>query len=191
MLRPGGSRHDDDGTPYLYVGLAGGTAPGRPMPVRPLSHGRRDDRWELVTRGLPEAPAIRAIAAASRPSPRSSMSGRSTARIGRGPRRALGAGRYRGSRPAGLVAAVRSRDPDVLYAGYENCGIFRSEDGGDHWRPLPVTVRFPEITVSPRRQSGQAGAEAGRQPGDPTRSTARSRSAGSSAASTAASTGRT
>jgi photosystem II stability/assembly factor-like uncharacterized protein len=41
------------------------------------------------------------------------------------------------------------RDSKVLYAGYENCEIFRSEDGGEHWEQLPVTVRFPEVTVSP------------------------------------------
>ena len=37
----------------------------------------------------------------------------------------------------------------MLYAGYENCQIFRSDDGGEHWRQLPVTVRFPEVTVAP------------------------------------------
>ena len=36
-----------------------------------------------------------------------------------------------------------------MYAGYENCEIFRSEDGGEHWQQLPVTVRFPEVTVAP------------------------------------------
>ena len=39
-------------------------------------------------------------------------------------------------------------DPEVLYAGYENCEIYRSEDGGEHWQQLPVTVRFPEISVA-------------------------------------------
>ena len=43
---------------------------------------------------------------------------------------------------------VAPHDPRVLYAGYENCEIFRSEDGGAHWEQLPVVVRFPEITVA-------------------------------------------
>jgi hypothetical protein len=30
-----------------------------------------------------------------------------------------------------------------MYAGYENCEIYRSDDGGLRWRQLPVTVRFP------------------------------------------------
>jgi photosystem II stability/assembly factor-like uncharacterized protein len=41
------------------------------------------------------------------------------------------------------------RDSKVLYAGYEDCQIFRSEDGGERWQRLPVTVRFPEVTVGP------------------------------------------
>ena len=45
--------------------------------------------------------------------------------------------------------AFDPRDPKVLYAGYENCEIFRSEDEGERWHQLPVTVRFPEITVAP------------------------------------------
>ena len=36
-----------------------------------------------------------------------------------------------------------------MYAGYENCGIYRSENGGDAWQPVPVSVRFPEITTAP------------------------------------------
>jgi photosystem II stability/assembly factor-like uncharacterized protein len=41
------------------------------------------------------------------------------------------------------------RDSKVLYAGYENCEIFRSDDGGERWQQLSVTVRFPEVTVAP------------------------------------------
>ena len=45
--------------------------------------------------------------------------------------------------------AFDPRDPLTLYAGYENCEIYRSDDGGEQWRRLPVTVRFPEVTVGP------------------------------------------
>ena len=41
------------------------------------------------------------------------------------------------------------RDPDVIFAGYESSEIYRSDDGGDHWAQLPVSVRFPEVTVGP------------------------------------------
>ena len=47
---------------YVYVGLAGETAPGRPVKSGLYRMAAGDDRWELATRGLPDAPAIRAIA---------------------------------------------------------------------------------------------------------------------------------
>ena len=49
-------------TSHVYVGLAGETAPGRPVKSGLYRMSVGGDRWELVTRGLPDAPAIRAIA---------------------------------------------------------------------------------------------------------------------------------
>jgi hypothetical protein len=49
-------------TSYVYVGLAGETAAGRPVKSGLYRMAAGDRRWELVTRGLPEAPTIRAIA---------------------------------------------------------------------------------------------------------------------------------
>ena len=49
-------------TSYVYVGLAGETAPGRVVKSGLYRMAVGDDRWEPITRGLPEAPAIRAIA---------------------------------------------------------------------------------------------------------------------------------
>jgi len=37
----------------------------------------------------------------------------------------------------------------VMFIGYENCEIYRSDDAGEHWARLPVSVRFPEITTAP------------------------------------------
>ena len=41
------------------------------------------------------------------------------------------------------------RNPDVVYAGYESAEIYRSDDGGERWQQLPLSVRFPEVTVGP------------------------------------------
>ena len=49
-------------TSYVYVGLAGETAPGRVVKSGLYRMAVGDDTWQLITRGLPEAPAIRAIA---------------------------------------------------------------------------------------------------------------------------------
>ena len=138
-----------DRTSYVYVGLAGETASGRPVKSGLYRSAGGGDRWELLTRGLPEAPAIRAIVA--------HPDDPDVVYVG------TQAGVYRsddhGERWERLDVPdhglpvwsllVDPRDSRIMYAGYENCEIFRSEDGGAHWRPLPVTVRFPEVTVAP------------------------------------------
>jgi photosystem II stability/assembly factor-like uncharacterized protein len=137
-----------NGTAYVYIGLAGETAPGRPIKSGLYRMRVGGDRWELVTRGLPEAPAIRAIA--------THPEHPATVYVGtqHGPYRSTDHGEHwerldiadHGSPVWSL--AFDPRDCTVLYAGYENCEIFRSEDDGEHWRQLPVTVRFPEVTVT-------------------------------------------
>jgi hypothetical protein len=107
-----------------------------------------NDRWELVTRGLPEAPAIRAIA--THPEHADIV----YAGTQHGPYRSTDHGEHweKVDIPDhGLPVWSLLFDPHdarVLYAGYENCEIFRSEDDGEHWQQLPVIVRFPEVTVA-------------------------------------------
>jgi len=136
-------------TSFVFVGLAGETAPGRPMKSGLYRLAAGDDRWESLTRGLPEAPAIRAIAAHPDHPERVFVGTQ--------------AGVYRstdhGEHWDRLAIADHGlpvwsllfdpRDPEIMYAGYENCEIYRSADGGEHWRQLPVTVRFPDVTVAP------------------------------------------
>jgi photosystem II stability/assembly factor-like uncharacterized protein len=136
-------------TSYVYVGLAGETAPGRPVNSGLYRMAAGDDRWERLTGGLPEAPAIRAIA--------THPEDPETVYVGtqHGPYRTTDHGEHWEKldiRDHGLPVwslLFDPRDPKVLYAGYENCAIHRSEDGGERWQPLPVTVRFPEVTVAP------------------------------------------
>ena len=137
------------GTSYVYVGLAGETAPGRPIKSGLYRMAAGDDHWDLATRGLPEAPAIRAIA--TRPEdPEVVYVGTQD-----GPYRSTDHGEHWEKLDVpdhGLPVwslLIDPRDANVMYAGYENCEIFRSEDAGDHWTQLPVTVRFPEVTVAP------------------------------------------
>jgi photosystem II stability/assembly factor-like uncharacterized protein len=136
-------------TSYVYVGLAGETAPGRPVKSGLYRMAAGDHRWELVTRGLPEAPTIRAIAMHPEHA--------ETVYVGTqlGPYRSSDHGEHwerLNISDHGLPVwslLFDPRDAKVLYAGYENCEIYRSEDEGEHWQQLPVTVRFPEVTVGP------------------------------------------
>ena len=154
-------------TSYVYVGLAGETAPGRPVKSGLYRMAVGGDRWELVTRGLPEAPTIRAIA--------THPEHPETVYVGtqRGPYRSTDHGAHwerldvpdHGSPVWSL--AFDPRDANVLYAGYENCEIFRSDDGGERWRQLPVTVRFPEVTVGPGANPAKRVLELAANPVDP------------------------
>ena len=154
-------------TSYLYVGLAGETAPGRPVQSGLYRMAVGDDRWELATRGLPDAPAIRAIA--------THPTHPDTVYVGtqHGPYRSTDHGEHWEKLDVpdhGLPVwslMIDPRDPDVLYAGYENCEIFRSDDGGEHWRPLPVAVRFPEVSVAPGANPAKRVLELAANPADP------------------------
>jgi photosystem II stability/assembly factor-like uncharacterized protein len=105
--------------------------------------------WDLLTRGLPEAPAIRAIAVhPQRPE---------VVYVGtqNGPYRSTDRGDHwekvdvpdHGLPVWSLL--FHPRDPNVMYAGYESCEIYHSQDIGETWRRLPVSVRFPEVTTGP------------------------------------------
>jgi len=154
-------------TSYVYVGLAGETAPNRVVKSGLYRMAVGDDRWELVTRGLPEAPTIRAIAThPERPE---------YVYVGtqHGPYRSTDHGEHWEGldiRDHGLPVwslLFDPRNPKVLYAGYENCEIFRSEDGGERWQQLPVTVRFPEVTVAPGANAAKRVLELAANPANP------------------------
>ena len=134
---------------YLYLGLAGETGAGRVVHSGLYRLADGEDRWQRLGGGLPEAPAVRALAVHPQ-KPEVLYAGTQ-------------AGAYR-SRDRGehwekldvpdhglpvWSVLLHPRDPDVIFLGYENCEIYRSEDAGAHWTRLPVAVRFPEITTAP------------------------------------------
>ena len=154
-------------TSYVYIGLAGETAPGRVVKSGLYRMAAGEDRWEPLTRGLPEAPAIRAIA--------THPDRADTLYVGtqHGPYRSTDHGEHWEKLDVpdhGLPVwslLIDPRDPEVLYAGYENCEIFSSEDGGERWRQLPVTVRFPEVTVAPGANPAKRVLELSASPSNP------------------------
>ena len=138
-----------NGKSFVYVGLAGETAPGRFVASGLYRMAEGDDQWELLANGLPDSPAIRAIAIhPERPN---------TVFVGTqdGPYRTEDHGDHwekvnvpdHGLPVWSLL--FHPRDPNVMFAGYESSEIYRSDDGGERWQQLPVSVRFPEVTVGP------------------------------------------
>lgn len=137
------------GKSYVYVGLAGETAPGREVRSGLYRKAEADDRWEPLAKGLPAAPAIRSVAVHPN-KPEIVYAGTQE-----GPYRSGDHGDHwekvlvpdHGLPVWSLL--FHPRDPNVMYAGYESCEIYRSDDGGERWQQLPVSVRFPEVTVGP------------------------------------------
>src|SRR5437899_5255746 len=139
----------------IYLGLAGETGHGRVVHsgLHRLADG--SDEWQPLQRGLPEAPAVRALAV-HRHKPEVVYAGTQS-----GPYRSADRGEHWEkveSPDHGLPVwsvLFHPHDPDVMFVGYENCEIYRSDDAGEHWTRLPVSVRFPEITTAPGANPAQ------------------------------------
>ena len=133
---------------YVYVGLAGETAPGRAVSSGLYRMADGDEEWESLSNGLPDNPTVRAIAVHP-DKPEVVYVGTQS-----GPYRSTDHGGHweKVSVPDhGLPVwslLFHPRDASVMYAGYESCEIYRSEDGGEDWSRLPVSVRFPEVTMA-------------------------------------------
>ena len=149
---PAGDRErDDDERPraYIYLGLAGETGRGRTVQSGLYRLADGGDEWETLHNGLPDAPAIRALAVHPL-NPDIIYAGTQS-----GPYRS----NDRGEHWEKVTIAdhklpvwsflFHPYDPDVMFVGYENCEIYRSDDAGEHWMRLPVSVRFPDITTAP------------------------------------------
>ena len=138
-----------DGKSYIYVGI--GHEPGYPEQGAIYRCAVGDERWEALSKGLPPQPEVRAIAIHPQ---RPEM---------------VCAGTHKGvylSTDHGehweqldtLEEPVWSllfnpRNPNVMYAGYEDSQIYRSEDRGENWHPLHVNVDYPVVTLQPRFSS--------------------------------------
>ena len=116
---------------YVYAGLAGETGPGRVVQSGLYRKAAAGGEWESLGSGLPEAPAVRAIAVhPQRPE---------VVYVGTqaGPYRSTDHGAHwekvdvpdHGLPVWSLL--FHPRDADLMYAGYENCEIYRSENGGE------------------------------------------------------------
>jgi len=134
---------------YIYLGLAGETGQGRVVHSGLCRLADGSDEWEKLGNGLPEAPAVRALAVHPH-KPEIVYAGTQS-----GPYRSGDRGDHwekveipDHGLPVWSIL-FHPHDPNVILVGYENCEIYRSDDAGEHWIRLPVSVRFPEITTAP------------------------------------------
>ncbi len=139
----------NDRASYIYLGLAGETGRGRVVDSGLFRMADGGDEWEPLQRGLPEMPAVRALAVHPQ-QPEIVYAGTQS-----GPYRSADRGEHwekvdvpDHGLPVWSVL-FHPHDPDVILVGYENCEIYRSDDAGERWTRLPVNVRFPEITTAP------------------------------------------
>ena len=133
---------------YIYLGLAGETGPGRVVHSGLFRMTDGSEEWEPLQQGLPEMPAVRALAVHPE-RPEILYAGTQS-----GPYRSADRGEHweKVELPDhGLPVwsiLFHPHDPGVILVGCENCEIYRSDDAGEHWTRLPVAVRFPEITTA-------------------------------------------
>jgi photosystem II stability/assembly factor-like uncharacterized protein len=145
----GGDAMTSEPRSYTYLGLAGETAAGRVVHTGLYRLADGGEAWEALTSGLPEAPAVRALAIHPQ-RPEIVYAGTQS-----GPYRSADRGEHwekvelpDHGLPVWSVL-FHPHDPDTILVGCENCEIYRSDDAGRHWTRLPVSVRFPEVTTQP------------------------------------------
>ena len=131
---------------YLYIGLAGeGDNIGEGGLYR---RADGDEEWQKITTGLPPEPQVRTlllhpenpsiIYAGTNLGPYRSDDRGDHWEILESPREGMDV----------WSLAFHPHDLSVIYAGYEPCAIYRSEDGGEIWRQMDTErVAFPNVTT--------------------------------------------
>ena len=140
--------HEHSGS-HLFVGLAGETAPSKPISsgLYRVHHGAGG--WNLAVSGLPQAPEVRAIV------PHPSRHRTVYAGTQDGPYVSEDCGdswaRVPGVESGLPVWSILfdPRDSMTMYTGGEDAQVHASADGGETWTCLSTDMLFPEITMRP------------------------------------------
>ena len=133
------------GTSHVYAGAAGWTSGATRSGIFRRAVG--DDRWEQLTKGLPERLNVQAVTV--------HPTNHDLVYIGtdQGPYRSADRGERwdRLAFPEGQQVwsiLVHPGKPQTVYAGTSPVGVFRSDDGGDTWRKLPKAVQPDRVKMT-------------------------------------------
>ena len=140
---------------HVYVGAAQSKA-GTLAGVFRRAAG--EDRWERLTKGLPEATSVQAITVHPTNPDVVYLGTRAGAyrSLDRGERWERLAFPDDGAEVWSIL--VHPRDPRILYAGTSPVSVYRSDDGGDTWRATYFQdPRFPGYNVAPDWETASCG----------------------------------
>ena len=135
----------DNHRTHVYVGFAG---EGEHIGAGGLYRRAPGGEWESAAEGLPANPQVRALLV----HPESSEILYAGTHLG--PYRSDDRGQHWEALESPTDGAdiwslaFHPGDPNVMYAGYEPCAIYRPEDGGEKWaRTDTDRVAFPDVTT--------------------------------------------
>jgi photosystem II stability/assembly factor-like uncharacterized protein len=135
---------NNNGT-HVYVGFAG---EGENIGAGGLYRRAPGGEWESAANGLPANPQVRALQV-NPENPKIVYAGTQL-----GPYRSDDWGQHWEALepPTGGTdvwsLAFHPGDPNIMYAGYEPCAIYRSENGGEKWAKTDTNkVVFPHVTT--------------------------------------------
>jgi photosystem II stability/assembly factor-like uncharacterized protein len=134
---------------HVYAGVSGDTDPGRFWSAGLYRSRNGDGAWQSLGAKMDPVPHVFAILTDPlRP-------GQVTIGTENGVWRSDDAGdswrRLSAPRPDLAVwsLACHPSDPNTIFAGYEPCAIYRSQDDGATWQKLPVNPVYPAVSDNP------------------------------------------
>jgi len=141
---------------HVYVGLAGESALVVGARGTPLGEGglyRRADgeqNWVSITTGLPPTPQVRALLV--HPDDPAVIFAGTQAGVYRSEDRGESWMATDSLQGDVWSLAAHPRHPDLMFAGYDQGRVCRSEDGGMSWRHMHTEhIVFPHITMHPQK----------------------------------------